>query len=58
MKDWKCPYCHKMLLDGGNKLRHLDKHEPIVRRLIRKEFIQNLILGMQAWDRMGSDIEL
>ena len=52
MNDWKCPYCHKILFDGGNKLRHLAKHEPIIRRLMRKEFIQNLILGMRAWEAL------
>jgi len=52
MNDWECPYCHRILCDGGNKLRHLAKHEPIIRRLVRKEFIQNLTLGMRAWEEL------
>ena len=52
MNDWVCPYCKKTLYDGGFKLRHLGKHEPIIARLIRKELIQNITLGLQAWDRV------
>lgn len=50
MNDWKCPYCSKIACNGENKLRHLAKHEPAIRKLIRKELIQNIILGTQAWE--------
>ncbi len=55
MNDWECPYCHKILYGGGYKLRHLAKHEPIIRRLMRKEFIQNLVLGMRAWEEVSNE---
>jgi len=40
--DWQCPYCFKILFDGGNKLRHLAKHEPAIRKLLRQKFLMGL----------------
>ena len=57
-RDWICPYCRVVAYNGENKLRHLSSHEPAIRKLIKKEFIQNLTLGAQAWDKVESDIEL
>jgi len=55
MNDWECPCCHKILYDGGYKLRHLAKHIPALARLMRKEFIQNLMLGMQSYEKLNRE---
>ena len=49
--DWACPYCGPVAWEGENKLRHLAKHEPAIRKLIRRDFINTMTLGMQAFDR-------
>ena len=37
-KDWQCPYCGKVARNGENKLRHLSKHEPAIRKMLRENF--------------------
>ena len=44
MNDWKCPYCSKVARNGENKLRHLAKHEPCIRRLLRDNFLKTIKL--------------
>lgn len=46
MNDWTCPYCGKIAFNGENKLRHLSKHEPCIRRLIRADFRKMIMLIM------------
>ena len=41
---WECPYCHKVAYNGENKLQHLAKHEPAIRKLRRDNFRKNLML--------------
>lgn len=36
--DWQCPYCNKVAQNGENKLRHLAKHEPAFRKMLRENF--------------------
>jgi len=47
INDWVCPYCQKVLYDGGNKLRHLAKHEPCIRRLIMDNFKKTMTVNMR-----------
>ena len=49
--DWTGAYCGEVAWEGENKLRHLAKHEPAIRKLIRRDFINTMTLGMQAFDR-------
>ena len=43
-KDWKCPYCPKILYGSENKLRHLGKHEPCIERLAMDNFRMSMLL--------------
>lgn len=43
-QDWQCPYCKKIAFNGENKLRHLSKHEPVIARMLR----DNFLLGIEA----------
>ena len=44
MSDWVCPYCQKVACNGENKLRHLAKHEPAIRRLLKDNFRRMVML--------------
>lgn len=55
--DWQCPYCNKILFDGGNKLRHLSSHEPCIRKLLRRNFLMKLELTFRVFDSVVSEVE-
>ena len=42
--NWECPYCKKVAKNGENKLRHLAKHEPAIRKLLRDNFRKTLVI--------------
>lgn len=48
MNDWVCPYCGVVAYNGGNKLRHLAKHEPAVRKLIQENFKKTIMLMLAS----------
>lgn len=52
---WVCPYCRTVAYEGSYKLRHLAKHEPAIRKLIRDNFLKTIALTMAV--KLESDKE-
>ena len=49
--DWECPYCHKIAYNGGNKLRHLAKHDPAIKKLLQDNLRMTFIIMVLGWDK-------
>ena len=51
--DWECPYCQVVVFNGQNKLNHLAKHEPAIRKLLRDKM--RLGWELLSYIRLGGE---